>query len=53
MKTIFQHHLIGSKLGTIIVEKIYPGIVACAVIPQTRGWNGWLIKSGYMAKNEL
>jgi hypothetical protein len=45
VETIFQ--AFGSKLGTKIVEKLLPGIVACAVIPQMGGWtlrNGRLIK---------
>jgi hypothetical protein len=51
-----MHHSFGSKLGTKIVEKLKPGIVACAVILQMGGWtlrNGQLIKSSYMAQNEL
>jgi hypothetical protein len=57
MEIIFQgHHSFGSNLGTKIVEKLYPGIVACAVIPQMGGWtlrNGRLIKSSYMILNKL
>ena len=37
-------------------EKLYPGIVACAVIPPMGGWtlrNGRLIKSCNMVLNEL
>jgi hypothetical protein len=55
-RPFFRHYTFGSKLETKIVEKLVPGIVACAVIPQMGGWtlrNGWLIKSSYMVSNEL
>jgi peroxiredoxin len=35
--SFFRHHSFGSKLGTKIVEKLYPGIVARAVILQMGG----------------
>jgi hypothetical protein len=55
-RPFFRHHSFGSKLETKIVEKLQPGIVACAVIPQMGGWtlrNGRLIKSSYMVMNKL
>jgi hypothetical protein len=54
-ETIFQAPFNWIKAWNKNSGKLYPGIVACAVILQMGGWNlgnGWLIKSSYMAQNE-
>jgi hypothetical protein len=56
LETIFQALFIWIKAWNKNGGKLYPGIVACAVIPQMGGWtlkNGWFIKSSYMVLNEL
>jgi hypothetical protein len=56
METIFQAPFIWIKAWNENFGKLYPGIVAYAVIPQMGGWilrNGRLIKYSYMVLNEL
>jgi hypothetical protein len=48
MEAIFRHHSFGSNCG-----KLQTGIVAYAVILQLGGRTGRLIKSSFIAYNEL
>jgi hypothetical protein len=56
VETIFQAPFNWIKAWNKINGKLLPGIVADAVILLMGEWNlrnGWLIKSSYMAMNEL
>jgi hypothetical protein len=46
-ETIFRHHSFESKLGTKFLEKLKPGIVACALSYKMGVWTlmKWLIKN--------